>query len=360
MRGGNDALNTLPPLTGAYRDGRPTIALPEKDLVLVDSFAGHGLHPSLGPLAEFAESGRLAALAGIGFADPDRSHFVSQDRWARADRMDDQYGWMGRWLDSLPDDLTSLGATSLGTGNDVLIGQNRNGTIIGEVDAFAFPSNLSNSTIRMLGDTSSNPGDADPLFVAAQRAFLDSVGAIEEFDEIADSVRSKVPERGADDLGQRGGAFSTGLAVAAEMILGAVGTRVITVSVSGFDTHSEQLDTHADLLADLANGLSTFWATLDAAGQSERVLLATTSEFGRRVEENASGGCDHGAAGVSFLMGDSINAGLYGALDTGDLLNGDLRPQIDPRVLFTTCLDWLGGDVEQILGNRYDELTLLA
>jgi uncharacterized protein (DUF1501 family) len=90
------------------------------------------------------------------------------------------------------------------------------------------------------------------------------------------------------------------------------------------------------------------------------VLLATTSEFGRRVRENASNGCDHGAAGVSFLMGDSIAAGLHGMLDTGDLLDGDLRPLIDPRTLFTACLDWLGGDVEQILGRRYDDITLLT
>ena len=88
--------------------------------------------------------------------------------------------------------------------------------------------------------------------------------------------------------------------------------------------------------------------------------MATTSEFGRRVSENASFGCDHGAAGVSFLMGNWVNAGLYGTLDTTNLLNGDLRPQIDPRTMFTSCLDWLDGDVERILGRRYDELELLA
>ncbi len=356
LRGGNDAVNTLPPLTGAYRDMRPTIALPEADVVLTGSLPGHGLHPSLAPLTTFAESGRLAALAGIGFPDPDRSHFVSMDRWARADRLDEQAGWLGRWLDSLPDDLTALGATSLGSRGDVLSGAVRNPTVIDDVDAFAFPADLSNASIRLLGD----PLSEDPLLAAAQRAFVDSVGAIEEFDAIADAVRAKAADRPADDLGQQRGAFSTGLAVAAEMILGDVGTRVVTVSVAGFDTHSDQLATHADLLADLADGLTGFWATLDAAGEADRVLLATTSEFGRRVRENASSGCDHGAAGVSFLMGSSINDGLHGALDTSNLLDGDLQAQIDPRVLFTACLDWLGGDVEQILGRRYDDITLLA
>ncbi|NND75416.1 MAG: hypothetical protein HKN44_10465, partial [Ilumatobacter sp.] len=201
LRGGNDAVNTLPPLTGAYRDMRPTIALPEADVVLVDAFADHGLHPSLAPLVPFADNGRLAALAGIGFPDPDRSHFVSMDRWARADRLDEQAGWLGRWLDSLQVDPTALGATSLGSRGDVLVGEVRNPTVIDEVDAFAFPAGLSNSSIRLLGD----PAGDDPLLAAAQRAFVDSVGAIEEFDAIADAVRAKAGDRPADAVGQQRG-----------------------------------------------------------------------------------------------------------------------------------------------------------
>ena len=109
----------------------------------------------------------------------------------------------------------------------------------------------------------------------------------------------------------------------------------------------------------LAAGLTAFWDRLEGAGASHRVLVATMSEFGRRVAENASSGCDHGAAGASLLMGESIRGGLHGALDTGDLLDGDLRPGIDPRTMFTACLDWLGADVEHILGSRYDEIQLL-
>ena len=355
LRGGNDAVNTLPPLTGAYRDLRPTLSLAENDIMVSTALPGHGLHPSLSPLLPFAESGRMATLAGIGFDDPNRSHFVSMDRWARADRLDDSLGWLGRWLDTLPDGLTSLGATSLGAVGDVAIGASRRATVIDDANAFAFPSTLSNATIRALGE---QPSD-DPIVAAAQRAFVDSVGAIEEFDEIADAVRARTPNSGVDVLGARSGAYTTGLAVAAEMILGDVGTRVVTISVNGFDTHSEQLETQAALLADLANGLSQFWATLDDAGASDRVLLATTSEFGRRVQQNASEGCDHGAAGLSFVMGNSVSGALYGKLDTSDLLDGDLRPQIDPRVMFTACLDWLGADVEQILGKRYDKIALL-
>ena len=205
-----------------------------------------------------------------------------------------------------------------------------------------------------------DPMSADPLTAAAQQAFAASVGAVEEFDEIADAVRAELPDASDDDSRRRPARSRPAWPSPPRLVLGDVGTRVVTVSAGGFDTHADQLGTHATLLADLANGLDAFWATLDAAGASDRVLLATTSEFGRRVGENASDGCDHGAAGVSFVMADSLAGAQFGSLDTGDLLDGDLRPQIDPRSLFTACLDWLGGDVEQILGRRHDEIQLLG
>jgi uncharacterized protein (DUF1501 family) len=355
LAGGNDAVNTLPPLTGAYRDLRPTLALPEAEILMSTALSGHGLHPSLAPLVPYLDGGRLATVAGVGFPDPDRSHFVSTDRWLRADRMDETLGWLGRWLDGLPAELPALGATALGSNGRMLLGADRHGTVIDQVNAFAFPSRLSNASVRALAE----PVSDDPLVAAAQQAFTTSVGAVEEFDVIADAVRAEIRDSAPAD-GRQGGAFTTGLAVAAQLIVGGVGARVITVTGGGFDTHGDQLDIHADLLADLAGGLDAFWRTLDDSGLSERVLLVTHSEFGRRVRENASAGCDHGAAGVSFVMGDALNAGLYGSIDTADLLDGDLRPQIDPRSLFTACLDWLGADVERVLGRRHDEIPLLT
>lgn len=356
LAGGNDAVNTLAPLTGLYRDLRPTLALPEAELITSGLLPGHGLHPSLAPLTPSLEDGRLAILAGIGFADPNRSHFVSTDRWMRADRMDEQVGWLGRWLDQLPDDPPALGATALGSNGRMLLGADRHGTVIDGVDAFAFPPGLGNASIRALTE----PIADDPLVAAAQRAYLASVGAIEEFDTIADAVRARLPDPNEADITTPRGTFSTGLAVAAQLVVGDVGTRVITVKGGGFDTHSAQLGVHADLLADLAAGLSSFWRVVDDAGMSDRVLLATHSEFGRRVVENASDGCDHGAGGISFVMGNTVQSGLHGSIDLNDLVEGDLRPTIDPATVFTACLDWLGADVEPILGARSDELSLFA
>ena len=130
------------------------------------------------------------------------------------------------------------------------------------------------------------------------------------------------------------------------------------MSAGGFDTHANQAPTQQQLLADLASGLSAFLATVDQAGMTDRVLVATTSEFGRRVQENGSGGTDHGAGGLSLVLGP-VRPGVHGSLDLGDLLDGDVRPAVDPRVLYTAALDWLGADVEAVLGRRYDDVTLL-
>ncbi|MEM1332877.1 MAG: DUF1501 domain-containing protein, partial [Actinomycetota bacterium] len=170
---------------------------------------------------------------------------------------------------------------------------------------------------------------------------------------VADAVRD------GDRIEPPAGPFANGLAIAAELIRTRPSTRVVTVSASGFDTHSRQADQHHALLADLGAGLDHFWRQLESSGDAERVLLFTTSEFGRRVAQNASDGTDHGSAGLSIVMGPSVIGGLHGAIDTDRLQEGDLVPVFDPRTMFTAAIDWLGGDAERVLGRRWDDLRLL-
>ena len=125
----------------------------------------------------------------------------------------------------------------------------------------------------------------------------------------------------------------------------ATGPTVIVVSGSGFDTHAGQVATHQRLYADVAAGIAGYFSKADAGGFADRSLLVTTSEFGRRVAENGSGGTDHGAASTTFLAGPAVIPGLHGSVDLGDLLDGDVRPTVDPRTVYTACLDWLGADV---------------
>lgn len=350
MNGGNDCLNTVVPIDGRYHDARPTLAIADADLLSLAGVSDVAWHPSLAPLMTWWDQGRLAMIQGIGFEDPDRSHFVSMDRWWRADDLSAP-GWLGRVLDGLAADPEPLYATALGGGAPLLSGATRQPTTVLSSSAFRFDGVDPAQLLAM-----SSPAAESSLLALAQRSLARTVEAVADFTAVTGGSMSN------DEISVREGGvtLTDGLATAAQLLTSDVGVRIVVVSASGFDTHSGQLDVHAGLLDDFANGVNAFFATIEAAGLTDEVLLASTSEFGRRVAENGSGGTDHGAGGMSFLIGSGVRGGVHGAIDLGDLLDGDVRPTVDPRVLYTACLDWMGVDVEQVLGHRYDDLPLLA
>ena len=354
LNGGNDALNTLVPSDGRYRDARPTLAIPEADLVALRGVSDWSLHPSLAPLAPYFAAGNASFLPGIGFDDPERSHFVAMDRWWRADAIGATTGWLGRVLDG---DATAadtpLLATALGSGAPQLRGQHFQPATVLQPSSFALPRLLDAS----LFTTAAHPTSTSALVAQAQAAFLASIGAVGSFAELLGD-----PTSTSTDVATRAGGFDLvhGLDIAAKLAVSNLGVRVVVVSVGGFDTHANQAATQKSLLADLGNGIDAFMKSVVAAGASDRVLLATTTEFGRRVQQNGSAGTDHGAGGLSMMFGPMVAGGIHGAVDLGDLLDGDIRPSLDPRTLYTACLDWLGADVETSLGKRYDQVALLA
>ncbi len=352
MNGGNDGLNTVVPDDGRYRDARPTLAIPEGDLVRLGGLDGFGLHPALGPLSRLWDDGRLGIIEAIGFPNPDRSHFVAMDSWWTADAAAGPGGWLGRALDGIEGDLDPLYALALGAGAPVLRGSvHRPVEIVRSAD-FRFADDLDLEGFAALG------GDepADALWAAAAASYGVTVEAVERFAALVgagDADDDLVPAR------EGGASLTDGLATAASLIAAGGPSRLIVVSSGGFDTHAGQLTAHQELLADLAGGVDGFFAQLEGAGVADDVMLVAVSEFGRRVGENASGGTDHGKAGVAFAVGAGVAGGLHGRLDLADLDDGDVRSSVDPRSLFTACLDWIGRDATQVLGRRYDEVTLL-
>ena len=157
------------------------------------------------------------------------------------------------------------------------------------------------------------------------------------------------------------GELSSGLATAASIIEADLGTQVVIVGGGGFDTHANQAPQHERLLADLAGGVTGMFDQLAAAGLDDRVLLVTTSEFGRRVQQNASGGTDHGLGSVHMVVGRGVDGGrVVGDLDLGRLVDGDLPAAIDTRSLYSVALSWLGGPVDEVLGGTYDAYDLLT
>ena len=349
LNGGNDLLNTLPTVQGRYHDMRPTLALADNEVLSLTGVDDAGLHPSLAPLMSAWDAGQLALIRGIGFEVPNRSHFVSMDRWWRSDQLT-KPGWLGRVVDELADEPSPLFGTALGASAPVLSGLTRQPTVIGSSGSFRWVD-IDPEWIAAL----SSGEDGSDLAGQARHAFLRTVQAVDDFAEITGG------ESTSDELaGREGGAsIAGGLATAAQLLASDAGAQLVVVSASGFDTHADQLPVHANLLTDLADGVAAFMASMESAGLADEVLLVVTSEFGRRVAENGSGGCDHGAGGFSLAIGSGVKGGMYGEVDLDDLLDGDVRPTVAPQALFTNCLDWLGMDAEATLGARDDSVRLL-
>ncbi len=347
LNGGNDLLNTLPPTSGRYHDLRPTLALADAEVVALSGVDDAGLHPSLAPLLGAWDAGQLAFIRGIGFEKPNRSHFVSMDRWWRADQLS-QPGWLGRVVDGLGAEPSPLFGTALGASAPLLSGARRQPTVVGSSGSFRWVD-IDPDWLTGFGD-----GGAD-LAGLARHAFTRTVQAVDDFAEITGG------ESTSDELaGREGGAnIADGLSVAAQLLASDAGAQLVVVSASGFDTHANQLPVHANLLTDVADGIVAFMAAMESAGLADDVLLVVTSEFGRRVAENGSGGCDHGAGGLSLAIGSGVQGGMYGEVDLDDLLDGDVRPSVAPQALFTACLDWLGVDATATLDARDGSLNLL-
>jgi uncharacterized protein (DUF1501 family) len=359
MSGGNDALNTLVPVTGRYHDARPTIGLADDALLALAGDATYGLHPALAPLAPSLDAGQLGVVAGIGFEQPDRSHFAALDMWwSAAPASTFRNGWLGRWLDATADipgaELDVLRAVGLGGAVPALRAELTQAIGVNEIERFVLPSG-NDALIEAwasLAAAHTSAREAIEVF-----AGLPTLGA----------PAGAPPTPGGTALGS-GETVIDRLVAAAELIIAEPGVRVVHVSMTGFDTHAAQLDTHARLLGELATGIAAFRQRLAEAGQSQRVLLVTTSEFGRRVAENGSSGTDHGKAGVQFVVGDAVDTtgagAVFGTLDPDDLADGDLRPVVDPRSLYATALDWLGADAagataDGVLGAVYERLPFV-
>ena len=360
--GGNDGLNTLVPADGRYRDARPALAVPEGELVALEGEARYALHPSLEPLAARWASGELACVEALGIEGQTRSHFEAMDTWWAADTAAGTSGWLGRWLDATSgDEPDPLRAVALGDGAPILAAERSISTTVRRPDAFTLrtPPGVDADGVVAAFEATAAPLSDDPLRAAAQLAVPSTLEAVAALARANGPGEDPVPQ----ELGQgrRYGDQATRLLeTAAGIVELDIGTQVLSVGIRGFDTHANQLETHASLLADVAGGIDSFLTTMEERGHADRVLVITTSEFGRRVSENASGGTDHGTGGVHFLAGRGLNGQIVGDADLAALQAGDVRAAIDSRSLFAVALDWLGGPTDEILGGAYDRYDLLV
>ncbi len=351
LDGGNDGLNTVIPYADdLYRKARPGIGIAEAQVVKLD---GHvGLHPNLDKLRAVWDGGGLAALQGIGYPNPNRSHFTSTDIWHTASVTPPARwnGWVGRSLDCCAQgDVPGLqldgGPLSL-----ALVGERVVVPSISDASRFQVRGgDRAKELLRTLAARTRDGATLEHMRRSASQSYTTS----ERIE------RALAGGKGADayppsDLARR-------LWQIARMVEARTPARVYAVRLGGFDTHSRQRAAHDQLMRTLGDALGAFHGDLRAAGLLDRVLVLTYSEFGRRVGENRSLGTDHGAAAPMLALGGPVRGGVHGAHPSlSDLDDGDLKFHTDFRQVYATVLGrWLGVEPAQVLGGSYAQVPFL-
>jgi len=342
LDGGNDGLNTVVPFDDDnYAKARKKLRVPKDKVHRLDDQLG--LHPSMKSAKQLFDDGLFSIVQGVGYPNPDRSHFRSMKIWQTAsfdDEKHDQEGWLGRTLDHVSfagkKDCVYVGPQETPVS---LWGRRSNAISISQ----AWDLQLADA--NSLGMSKRSTKSELEQFVSKQA--LSAFASAKEMGDLS--------AKGTDTFYPRS-RLGSQLQLIATLLKSSTKTRVFYTTQNGYDTHSTQQYDHASLLREYSDALKSFLDDLKKAGLADRVVVMTFSEFGRRVHENNSAGTDHGTAGPVFLAGESVKAGLMGAApDLANLVGGDLAVQYDFRQIYAT----IGVDADAILGASHERLALL-
>ncbi|MCG3125252.1 MAG: hypothetical protein CHACPFDD_00068 [Phycisphaerae bacterium] len=369
LAGGNDGLNTVVPYEmDPYYKLRPQIAIPPKEVLKLED--GVGLHPAAAGLKALFDDGRLAVVQGVGYPNPNRSHFTSMDIWHTADpELRQQSGWLGRYFDACckgddpaPEPIEGVALTQ--ESPLAMHGERFMPLAFSEPDMLSWKPGArdprATETFRKLNNISGDfPSTARELEQFLQRAALSAQVGADEIRNAARDLANPAARRG--DGGRRGGQLLRSLRLVQKMIAADLPTRIYYVSMGGFDTHTGQLQRHRQLITELGDSLRDFVAELQDAKLLDRVMIMCFSEFGRRVQQNASGGTDHGEAAPMFLLGGNVLPGVHEKHpDLAKLHRGDLAFGVDFRRVYATVLQhWLNMRPQRVLGEGFAPLRLI-
>jgi uncharacterized protein (DUF1501 family) len=359
LKGGNDGLNTVIPYAdNAYYQLRNTIGIKSEELIKLDEKIG--LHPELKAMLPFWEKNELAIVQGVGYPQANLSHFRSIEIWETASKSSEYLsdGWATRAMQA------GLSAKAKYTAEGVLIGMNEFGPLAGAKavslnDPVAF---VNQSKIARASDLTGNKyNPALTYLLKVENEILTAADGLKS-DKYA--FATVFPQ----------GQFGNSVAAAAQVVAsqnkkiiaasdaGVGGVPVICLTLGSFDTHQNQLNSHANLMRQLAEGMAALKSALTELGAWDRTLVMTFSEFGRRAKQNSSGGTDHGTAAPHFVVGGAVRGGLYGqATDLSRLdSNQNVVHTTDFRQMYTTVAEqWWGVKAETVVRGKFDALKFL-
>ncbi len=394
LGGGNDGLNTVVPFgMSQYYKVRPGIGIPEKDVLKLSGSDGIGIHPSMTGLKDLFDNSLAAIVQGVGYPNPNRSHFKSMDIWQTADTTATGDGWLGRYFDA---ECCGYGKGESGSADGKAptpqaakpggAGTNSKsqttdspGIAIGRTAPLAMqgrmikPISFESADLFRWAGQDIHKSLKDPYDKIARRepgadeARPDSTAAFLMRTSLDAQVSSELIRKAvatkptvafpATDIGRQ-------LSMVSSMIRAGLKTRVYYVTHGSFDTHSGQggpQGRHANLLRDFAAAIKAFYDELKTQDNQERVMAMAFSEFGRRVGQNASGGTDHGTAAPMFLFGPMVKPGVHGEHPSlTDLDDGDLKFKIDFRGVYASILDeWMKADSKAVLEGSYRGMSVV-
>lgn len=352
LSGGNDGLSTIVPYADdAYYRARERTAIERTKLLALDDY--RGFHPALAGMSALHHEGKLAIVEGIGYPNPNLSHFTSQDIWhtARPTGRASGEGWIGRLMRELyPQDTAVPHAIHVGPTLPYALTSSTHAVSCFDA-AVAYRWAGDGPAVAEIGGR--EPAGNDPAS-KIRRVVRTAATSSSDVRRVVGDYKPRVQYPNSD--------LAQDLKTAAALLQGRIGARVLSVTQGGYDTHEDQRRRHDMLVADLDAALSAFLKDVRGTPAGDKLVVVVFSEFGRRVADNASLGTDHGTAGPMFVTGTPVKGGLYGKhASLTELHDGDLVHTTDFRSVYATALDrWLNVPSERVLGAKYAPIECLA
>ncbi len=363
LSGGNDGMNTVVPYGDPlYFDNRQNVRVPEEQVIPINDYLG--FNPNMGPIKELWDMGKVAIIQGIGYPHWVRTHFRSMDIWHTCEPQKVvNEGWLGKTIRELdPDKENVLTGVNFGRGLPrAMAAPGVPVASVGDLETYGLLTGMSGQDQRE---------EALDVF---SNLYTPMLGNTMVMDYITQTGMDAL--KGADILATAPLQYSSSVEYArnsvaqyvrnmAQVHTAGLGTRILytTAPYNSFDTHAGEMANHSRLWTETSRTASDFYEDLKEHEAGDNVITLLFSEFGRRVRDNGSG-TDHGAAGVTLVIGEKVKGGLYGeypSLKDGDLIDGDLVYNNDFRGTYATILEkWLGVDSKVVLGDSFEQLDFI-